>query len=273
MQRVLTALVGGPLILAAVFLLPWPWFFAFAVTAVALAAVEFARILRPLAPGAPLGALPALVIAAAVAAVLALGSGPPWAGGAEAEVWAVAAGLALTLGLSAAVLFGRTPTAQALPALGGLCFGTLYLALPAVAMARLHRLDPWLPLLAFGTVWLGDTAAFYVGRRWGRHKMAPVVSPNKSWEGAAASLAAALATAALWSWAVLGRVAPAVVALGALVNAAGQLGDLAESLFKRGSGIKDSGHLLPGHGGMLDRIDGLLFAAPVLWLAWVALFQ
>lgn len=272
MQRVLTALVGGPVILAAVFLLSWPWFFAFAVAAVALAALELARILRPLAPGAPLGILPALVIAAAVAAVLAPGSGPAWAGGKDAEVWGIAAGLALTLGLAAAVLFGRTPTAQALPAVGGLCFGTLYLTLPAVAMGRLHRIDPWLPLLAFGVVWLGDTAAFYVGSRWGRHKMAPVVSPNKSWEGAAASLLAALATAALWSWAVRGRVEPAVVALGGVVNATGQIGDLAESLFKRGSGIKDSGHLLPGHGGMLDRIDGLLFAAPVLWIGWLLFF-
>lgn len=272
MQRILTGLVGGPLILAAIFLLPWPWFFAFAVAAVALAAVELVRILRPLAPGAPLGILPALVIGAAVAAVLALGAAPDWTGGDDAEVWAIAAGLALTLGPSAAVLFGRTPTAEALPAVGGLCFGTLYLALPAVAMGRLHRIDPWLPLLVFATVWLGDTAAYYVGSRWGRHKMAPVVSPKKSWEGAAASLAAGLLTAAAWSWAVFDRVAPAVVALGGLTNAAGQFGDLAESLFKRGSGIKDSGRMLPGHGGMLDRIDGLLFAAPVLWLAWVAFF-
>jgi phosphatidate cytidylyltransferase len=170
------------------------------------------------------------------------------------------------------VLFGRTPAAEALAAVGGLCFGTLYLALPAVAFARLHQIDRWLPVLALGVVWIGDSAAFYVGRRWGRHKMAPVVSPNKSWEGAAASLAAAVATAALWSWIVRGGVAPAVVALGALANLAGQIGDLVESLFKRGSGIKDSGHLLPGHGGMLDRIDGLLFAAPVLWIAWVAFF-
>ena len=272
MQRVLTALVGGPLILGAIFLLSWPWFFVFAVAAVALAAFELARILRPLAPGAPFGILPALVIGAAVAAVLALGAAPAWAAGEDAEVWAIAAGLVLTLGLSAAVLFSRTPTAQALPAVGGLCFGTLYLALPAVAMGQLHRLDPWLPLLVFGVVWLGDTAAYYVGSRWGRHKMAPVVSPNKSWEGAAASLLAALLTAAAWSWGVLDRVSPAVVALGGLANAAGQLGDLAESLFKRGSGIKDSGHLLPGHGGMLDRVDGLLFAAPVLWLAWIVLF-
>jgi phosphatidate cytidylyltransferase len=273
MQRLLTAAVGGPLLLAATFLLPWPWFFALMLAAVALAAVELTRLLRSLAPGAaPLAALPALVVAAAVALALALAAAPEAADAATAEVWIVAGGLALTLGVSAAVLFGRTPAREALIAAGGLCFGTLYLALPAVALARLHQIDPWLPVLAFGVVWIGDSAAFYVGRRWGRHKMAPVVSPNKSWEGAAASLVAAIASAALWSWLVSREVAPAVVALGALANLAGQVGDLVESLFKRGSGIKDSGHLLPGHGGMLDRIDGLLFAAPVLWLAWVAFF-
>jgi phosphatidate cytidylyltransferase len=272
MQRLLTAAVGGPLLLAATFLLPGPWFFALMLAALALAAVEFARMLRPFAPGAPLAVLPALVIAAAVALELAFETGPAAAGGAAAEVWVLAAGLALTLGASSAVLFGRTPVAEALPAAGGLSFGTLYFALPAVAIARLHEIDPWLPVLAFGVVWIGDSAAYYVGSRWGRHKMAPVVSPNKSWEGAAASLAAAAATAALWSWIVRRDVAPGVVALGALANVAGQLGDLVESLFKRGSGLKDSGQLLPGHGGMLDRIDGLLFAAPVLWIAWAVFF-
>ncbi len=270
MQRLLTAAVGGPLLLAATFLLPWPWYFALILGAVVVAALEFTRLLRPLAPGAPLAVLPALVVAAAVALALALAAAP--AAPEAAEVWTIAGGLAFTLGVSAAVLFGRTPAAEALAAVGGLCFGTLYLALPAVAFARLHQIDRWLPVLAFGVVWIGDSAAFYVGSRWGRHKLAPVVSPNKSWEGAAASLVAAVASAALWSWIVRGGVAPAVVALGALANLAGQVGDLVESLFKRGSGIKDSGHLLPGHGGMLDRIDGLLFAAPVLWIAWVAWF-
>jgi phosphatidate cytidylyltransferase len=270
MQRLLTAVVGGPLLLAATFLLPGPWFFAFILAALALAAAEFARMLRPFAPRAPLGVLPALVIAAAVALELALAAGPGRA--AAAEVWVLAAGLALTLGVSCAVLFARTPVAEALPAVGGLSFGTLYFALPAVAIARLHEIDPWLPVLAFGVVWIGDSAAYYVGSRWGRHKLAPVVSPNKSWEGAAASLLAAAASAALWSWIVRREVAPAVVALGVLANVAGQLGDLVESLFKRGSGVKDSGHLLPGHGGMLDRIDGLLFAGPVLWIAWALCF-
>lgn len=266
MQRLLTAAVTLPPLAAAVFLLPSPWFFALILLAAVVAAAEFVRLLRPLAPGAPLGVLPVLVGAGAIALWLALETDPAAGGAGAPEVRAVAAGLVFSVGLSCAVLFGRTPAAQALPAVGGLCFGTVYLALPAVALGRLRESDPWLVVLVFALVWLGDTAAYYVGSRWGRHKMAPVVSPNKSWEGAAASLAVALATSAVWSWLALGAVRPAALALGVVVNAAAQVGDLAESLFKRGSGIKDSGNLLPGHGGMLDRIDGLLFAAPVLWV-------
>lgn len=267
MQRLLTAAVVGLPLLAGVFLLPTPWFFAVIVAAVLLAAGEFVRILRPLAPGAPLRLLPPLVAASAVALYLALATDPAATGTGAPEVRVIAAGLAFSVGLSCAVLLGRTPAAQALPALGGLCFGTVYLALPAVALTRLQQTDPWLVLLLFAIVWLGDTAAFLIGRRWGRHKMAPAVSPNKSWEGAAASLGVAVTAAAAWCLLVLGRSSPLVVAIAVAVNVAAQLGDLTESLLKRGSGIKDSGHLLPGHGGLLDRIDALLFAAPVLWIS------
>jgi phosphatidate cytidylyltransferase len=162
------------------------------------------------------------------------------------------------------VLLARTPPGEALPALGALGFGTVYFALPAVACARLQRLDPWLVLLLLAVVWLGDTAAYYAGRRFGRHRLAPRVSPKKSWEGVAASLATALAAAAAWGALRLGEATPALLALGAAANVAGQVGDLVESMLKRGAGVKDSGTVLPGHGGVLDRVDALLFAAPVL---------
>jgi phosphatidate cytidylyltransferase len=266
MQRLLTAAVAGLPFLAGVFLLPAPWFFALIVGAVILAAIELVRIVRPLAPAAPLRLLPALVAAAAIALYLALAADPATAGAAlEARI--LAAGLALSAGVGCLVLFGRTPAPQALPALGAFSFGTVYLALPAVALTRLQEADPWLVLLLLAIVWLGDTAALVVGRRWGRHKMAPRVSPKKSWEGAAASLGIAVVAAAAWSALVLGRLSPLVVAVAAGVNVAAQLGDLTESLLKRGSGVKDSGDLLPGHGGLLDRIDALLFAAPVLWIS------
>ena len=103
-----------------------------------------------------------------------------------------------------------------------------------------------------------------MGSRLGRHKMAPRVSPNKSWEGAAAGFATGVVATLAWSAWRLGEVRPGLLAVGAATAVAAQLGDLFESLLKRAVNTKDSGALLPGHGGMLDRIDALLFASPVL---------
>ena len=123
-------------------------------------------------------------------------------------------------------------------------------------------------LFALAINWLGDTFAFYAGSAFGKHKMAPRVSPAKSWEGAAASLVSGI----VFGSAFIQYKFPAVglgraIVLCAAANIAGQMGDLAESAFKRGAGVKDSGNLLPGHGGWLDRVDSSLFAVPVVyWL-------
>jgi phosphatidate cytidylyltransferase len=150
--------------------------------------------------------------------------------------------------------------------------------LTAVPALRAQPNGPSLVIFLMCVVWAGDIAALYVGRAWGRHKMAPTLSPNKTWEGTLGSLAGSLlATGALlglasllegwnlqrlsfrdeepWYW----------LALAVAVNIAAQVGDLAESALKRSAGVKDSGNLVPGHGGVLDRIDALLLAAPVLW--------
>jgi phosphatidate cytidylyltransferase len=128
---------------------------------------------------------------------------------------------------------------------------------------------PDLLLLAMLCVTLSDTAAFYVGSAFGRHRMAPLISPKKSWEGAAGgvfgSIVAALVAHA-WFYQRL-PITHALV-LGVLLCAAGILGDLAESMLKRSAGVKDSSSLLPGHGGVLDRVDSLLVAAPVLYYYW-----
>jgi phosphatidate cytidylyltransferase len=120
--------------------------------------------------------------------------------------------------------------------------------------------------LVLAATWLQDTAAYFVGRSLGRHKMAPILSPKKSWEGAAGGFATSILSAML-SVAILGL--PISYAAAALIGAAaglvGPLGDLVESLIKRQIGIKDSGRLIPGHGGILDRIDSLLFTAPVIY--------
>jgi phosphatidate cytidylyltransferase len=119
---------------------------------------------------------------------------------------------------------------------------------------------------ALAVNWVGDSMAYYVGRKFGRHKLAPVISPAKSWEGAAASIAGALVFGLLYLHFVLPQIPYfAVVVMSAVGNIAGQLGDLVESSLKRGAGMKDSGSILPGHGGALDRLDSSLFTLPVLY--------
>jgi phosphatidate cytidylyltransferase len=139
--------------------------------------------------------------------------------------------------------------------------------------------SPWAGLLVvalpLAATWIGDAAAFFAGRAWGKGGLAPTISPNKSWAGAWAGLAGAAAAGVVW-WAVaravlpgqpLGPVTAAVV--GVLLGVSAILGDLAESLLKRGAGVKDSGTLLPGHGGVLDRLDALTFTLPMAYAAFV----
>ena len=115
-------------------------------------------------------------------------------------------------------------------------------------------------------VWLGDIAAYYGGKDFGKKPLAPVVSPNKTMEGAIAGLVGSLAAGAIAGYWFLGHIAMAHCLLVALIcGTIGQFGDLAESLLKRHAGIKNSGNVLPGHGGILDRIDSLLFAGPMFY--------
>jgi phosphatidate cytidylyltransferase len=124
----------------------------------------------------------------------------------------------------------------------------------------------WL-LYALVLNWIGDIGAYYVGRSIGRHKLARIVSPGKSWEGAAASTVASLIFGLCFlHWAIPAVPVGEALALTAVTNVAGQFGDLCESALKRGAGVKDSGTLLPGHGGWLDRVDSTLFTLPVVYL-------
>jgi len=119
-------------------------------------------------------------------------------------------------------------------------------------------------LFTLVVVWAGDSAAYFAGHTFGRLKMSPHLSPNKTWEGAGANLLGAMLVAVVFArWM---KIAPAhMLAMAVLASVAGQVGDLFESAFKRSAGVKDSGTLLPGHGGMLDRIDALILAAPAVW--------
>jgi phosphatidate cytidylyltransferase len=171
------------------------------------------------------------------------------------------------------VVAARTPLEHAPAAAGLLALSIPYLAVPAYSLYRLHRFDPWVLMLVIALVAGQDTAAYYVGRAIGKRRMAPRLSPNKSWEGAAAGFAAAVAVVVVWSLVWLGEIDVRWIAAGATAAIAAQFGDLCESLLKRGSGTKDSGTLLPGHGGMLDRIDALLLGAPTMLVSvgWLGL--
>ena len=195
--------------------------------------------------------------------------------------------------LALSILMLRVDLRSAYPAAAASVFAFTYVALPMGMLVQLRQqwAGAFYLLYLLLVVWAGDIFAYFVGKAIGRHLMSPRVSPKKTWEGAAASLAASVGVgwlmfhyALLISSALLrvgliqrrdglfGLEQPAmgpVILLTIVLNIAAQLGDLVESLIKRGAGVKDSGAILPGHGGMLDRIDAMLFAAPVLWF-WAA---
>ncbi len=170
--------------------------------------------------------------------------------------------LALALGLASRDL------GDALPFAAALLLGVLYIfgcLRSAIGLRGLAGSGPFWLFFALSVNWVGDIAAFYVGRAIGRHKLAPAVSPAKTWEGAVASTLASLVYSYFYFSYLLKEVPLAwVFAIGAAGNIAGQIGDLCESAIKRGAGVKDSGSMLPGHGGWLDRIDSSLFALPVV---------
>lgn len=157
--------------------------------------------------------------------------------------------------------------AMVLPQAASLALGLLYCFLPWRCAVALRGIAPYWLVFALAVNWIGDGAAFYFGSRFGRRKLAPQISPGKSWEGTVASVV----FSSLFGLAFLRHFAPElpvweVLMLAISANIAGQLGDLCESALKRGSGLKDSGTLLPGHGGWLDRVDSSLFSLPVVYL-------
>jgi phosphatidate cytidylyltransferase len=170
------------------------------------------------------------------------------------------------LGLAVMVMASRRPVSEALGAMGSSAAGMLLIALPVSYVVRLRGEENGVALLLFllALIWVGDTLAYFVGRLVGRNPLAPELSPGKTLEGALANLAGAVVVGAVFtSWIAMTTVQ--MIVLAAAVSVAGQIGDLAESAYKRSAGVKDSGKLLPGHGGMLDRVDSLVFAAPVMW--------
>lgn len=265
LPRVITALVLLPLLLGALFGLTTPQLYlVFSVVGV-MAAWEWCGFMGVVT------ALPRIAFAAAMALALAA----VWmltSGAADALVPALVSLLWWCVALSLVLRFPASFPKGPWPALRMAPLGLVLIAATIITIAALHRQDngPWRLMFMLFIVFAADVGAYLVGRNYGRRKLAPAVSPGKSIEGAIGGLALVALWAAaagpyvfqidsLLQWALL-------IAVSVFTAAVSVIGDLTESLFKRLRGLKDSGTLLPGHGGVLDRIDSILAAAPVFYL-------
>ena len=257
--RVLTAVLLLGALLAALLLLPPAQWGVLVALVTALAAWEWGRLAGLSAGGC--GTYAAALGMAAGAVVFV----PEAAHMVPALLWIAA----LFWGLAAPlVLAARRP----LPGAARAAAGWIVLLPTAAALHQLRLEGPYLLLGFMATVWVSDTAAYFAGRRFGRRKLAPSVSPGKTWEGAAGAMLAVAAYGAAWGRWGLDMADPARLAVfvGFLLVLAmlGIVGDLFESLMKRQAGVKDSGRVLPGHGGILDRVDALTATLPVAALAF-----
>jgi phosphatidate cytidylyltransferase len=184
---------------------------------------------------------------------------------------------ALLIFLFGCVILGlltKRPLHEVLPAISIGSAALLFVVLPFSYIVRLDEIEPvgrQLVLFTLVLVWAGDMLAYFVGKSLGRVPMAPALSPKKTWEGALGNVLASMIVAVLFAkWMQTDVITLLVIA--GVANIAGQAGDLIESAYKRGAAVKDSGGLLPGHGGMLDRIDSLVLATPAVWILyqWLA---
>lgn len=252
-------MVALPLVVGGILWLPTLGVALIAAALLLVGAWEWARLVRLNA--APWRALFTLAVAAVFIAT--------WQWRGSAVLWWILAA-ALVWWLLAALLVRRFPRgwdmSVGLPG-AGLALGLLLLAATFAALLLLHAgaRGPLYMLGLFALIWAADTGAYFAGRALGRHKLAPNVSPGKTVEGAAGGLLLALFAAALAGWllGLVGATLAGFVVLGAVTAAVSVVGDLSVSMFKRQAGVKDSGTLFPGHGGVLDRLDSLLAAAPV----------
>jgi phosphatidate cytidylyltransferase len=285
-KRVAVAGIGIPVALALVYLGGWPLGIAMAVVA-ALAAGELYDLSEKKGnrPYRWLG------VVAAAGLVLLCTALPVFA---QAAPWALAGILLLTFGSLFVGLWLRDPdgspladasvtVAGALYVGGGMAFAVLLRELPG-EMNLPTDPSPWLGaaflIFPIAATWLGDSFAYFGGTRWGKRKLAPTISPKKTVVGGVAGLMGAVLAAAILVWIFTSfvpgwHVSPVLMLVaGLFVGATAQVGDLAESVLKRSAGVKDSGDLIPGHGGALDRFDALFFTLPLAYLIfWLGVVQ
>jgi len=269
--RVLTAMAALALFLPALFLLPKGAWLGLCAVGLGVAGWEWASLATQGRAGRVFYA--ALLIAMFLSPSII---GLPWTDRSHAPAWAYI-GVALFWIVLAPLWVWRRPSITGAALLG---VGAVIL-LPAFSAAvDLRGVHPGLLLALLANIWASDTAAYFTGRRWGRHKLAPLVSPGKTWEGVGGALAAVALYALGWislsgplgvpGWlggTFMARLWIVPILLGLAV--AGMIGDLFESLIKRQAGVKDSGNILPGHGGILDRIDAPVAMLPLAVLAFM----
>jgi len=293
LKRIATALVLIPIVLVLILRAPVPAVAVVAAVVALLTIHEFLKLtesygVKPLR-------LPTYIYGGVFFLLLALNVGnekPLLSTAIFVYCLGFAAAMAPFVALS--ILMRRQDLCSGYPAAAASVFAFTYIVLPMGMLVQLRQqwAGAFYLLYLLLVVWAGDIFAYFVGKAIGRHLMSPRISPKKTWEGAAASLVASVGVGwSLFHYALplssallrigliqqrdglFGLEQPAmgpIILLTVALNVAAQLGDLVESLIKRGADVKDSGTILPGHGGMLDRIDALLFAAPVLWFytAW-----
>lgn len=258
MKRVLTAILGGGCIIGSLWL-GSIWFWALMVVIALAAQSELLHMLRLRSQPVDM----ALSLVAGFCIMLHV----VWA------YWYVALGVVVLFLVLA--LEWRHSQRQPLERAASMLLSLVWPVAGLSLLPAIHVLAEGAPgaffvmLLLVGLVWAADTGAYYVGRTLGRHKLAPAISPGKTWEGAAGGFLAAL----LLAWgAVSSDMVPLsmthALAFGAIAATLGPIGDLLESVFKRSADIKDSGTLLPGHGGFLDRFDAFILVAPAYWIYW-----
>jgi phosphatidate cytidylyltransferase len=250
MRRVVTAAIAIPLVILITIFSP-DWFFALVTGLVAAFAVdEFLSLGEKKGIGRP----GRWILAPAALVTFSF---------AGTQNWLLAALMFVVLALMTVTIFaGPLETA-----LGRVGMGLSAVVYCSMTLGFLLRIPRELILVLFAIIWIGDAAAYYGGRLFGHHLLAPKVSPNKTVEGAIAGLIGSVAAGVIGGATVIAEPWYTVAGISAATAIAGQLGDLAESVLKRSAGVKDSSSILPGHGGILDRLDSLFFAAPVFyWL-------
>lgn len=264
MSRIITALIALPVLIASIyFKWLWPLFVALAAAAMVLGLYEFWLLAkrREMKPDIVVGYMGAA----------ALFTGFFFDAPARAPHLLLMTLIVFVIAALAAEMLKGAPFDKMLGSVGACVLGVLYVVLLGGHLVSLRvgfeaQLSTHLLFFFFLVIMGSDTGAYYTGRVFGRHKLAPKVSPGKTWEGAVGGLLASLLAAALahyWFFPELSL--KAALPLAAVMNVFGVVGDLTESALKRGAGAKDAAQILPGHGGLLDRLDSLLFNAPVIY--------